>query len=311
MREAVATAGRAHPSRQDTVLPRRGDGPSPGTGPRPAGGGGPRRARTVSAASAVLVLGTVLSPSAAAEETATDTGRLVLTGQRSVQATFTLAQIGHLASPPLDLSGGGSYVAARLQHVGGHHGQTAVVVRSLGPGEAEQTRRSGFDDELPAGTYTLTLLSDAPATVTLNFGKPGQTRSIAPSRLVRSGLRTGRASVPETSGQARLVLKDAVPPEHHAISAMSLGSPTRLGMFRECFTEAETCSGTALAIDLELGPVGGRGISEAAPARGHRNAVFAVDGVRQGADTLHAATLSYGACPDSASLAVQEAARCG
>lgn len=148
-------------------------------------------------------------------------------------------------------------------------------------------------------------MSDAPATVTLNVGKPGQTRSIAPSRLVRSGLRTGRASVPETSGQARLVLKDAVPPEHHAISAMSLGSPTRLGMFRECFTEAETCSGTALAIDLELGPVGGRGISEAAPARGHRNAVFAVDGVRQGADTLHAATLSYGACPDSASLAVQ------
>jgi hypothetical protein len=222
-----------------------------------------------------------------------DIGSLLVSGGSSVQAEFTLGGGGQLANPPLELSGGRTYVAAHLQHVGGHHAQRAMIVRSVGGENAGQVVRSGFDNELPSGRYTLTLLADGPATVKLNFAAAGEPRRLRPTRSVRSTLTTGSVPVPANQGAGRLVLRSAVGAAQHVMFFRSLTSSLRGGRVQECVVAAVTCSGEVIAVDSRTADFYEAPLRSAEPRPGSRNAVIMIDGVRNGPDVLHGAALAY------------------
>lgn len=166
-------------------------------------------------------------------------------------------------------------------------------MRSIGGENAGRVVRGGFDNELPAGRYTLTLLTDGPATVKLNFASAGEARRLRPVRSVRSILTTGSVPVPPNQGIARLVMRSAVGPDEYAMSFRSLTSTLRFGRVQECVIDAETCSGNQVAVDSRAADFHEAPLRSAEPLPGTRNAVVALDGVRNGPDVLHGATLAY------------------
>lgn len=224
---------------------------------------------------------------------ASDASALVLSGPGGVQATFVLAEQRKLRENPLTLTGGRGYVAVDLRHSDGRHGASAAVVRTFGPEHAAPVLPGG-DDTMPKGRYTLTLIADGPATVTVHFADGTATESLRPTRNVPAQLRTGTAALTPTTGAASVVLPGAVPAGRSAFLVHYLSSSVRVGQREQCATTARSCSGPPTALDYAAGPVDNRVLRQVRPDAAPRNAVTAVDGVRDAGDVLRAAAISWG-----------------
>lgn len=240
---------------------------------------------------AVLICGTGLTTPAQA--TPVDTRALVLSGSTSVQATFTLARQRNMRDLPLELTGGRTYVAADLRHQDQAHGAQAAVVRVFGREHAEHVRDGG-DATMPAGRYTLTLLSDGPATVTLHFPSGRAPERLQATRQIDSSLRTGSAPLAQPTGAARVVLPGAVPAGRSAFLLSFMDADVRLGRFERCATAGRSCEGSTLVPEYAAGPVTNPLLRRVSPTSTTRNAVTAVDGIRNSTDRLRAAVITYG-----------------
>ena len=222
-----------------------------------------------------------------------DAAALVLSGTGGVQATFALGRQRNMSSEPIVLTGGKGYVAVDLRHADGRHGAQAAVVRVFGAEHAGQAE-PGTDYTLAAGRYTLTLIADGPASVTIRFPDGTGTQRLRPTRGVRSALRTGSAALSPTTGAARVVLPGAVPAGTSAFLLHYLSSDVRAARLEQCATTARTCQQSPLSVDYGAPGVGSTFMRTVAAGPETRNAVGAVDGVRSSSDLLRTAAISYG-----------------
>ena len=242
---------------------------------------------------AVLVAAGGLAAAPAHAARASDAASVVLSGPGGVQATFVLAEQRNLRENPLTLAGGRGHEAVHLRHSDGRHGASAAVVRVFGPEHAAPVLPGG-DSTMPAGRYTLTLIADAPASVTVHFADGDGAERLRPARAVPSQLRTGTAAVAPTTGAARVVLRGAVPAGRPAFLLRYLSADVRAARLEQCATAGTACaSPSPLALDYATGPVDNQLLRMAPPDRPARNAVTAVDGLRDAGDTLRAAAISW------------------
>ena len=239
---------------------------------------------------AAVTVGALGVPAGAAPA---DAAALVLSGSGSVQTTFVLGKQRNMSSEPLVLTGGRDYVAVDLRHSDGRHGAQAAVVRAFGPEHARQVE-PGTDYTLAAGRYTLTLIADGPASVTIRFPQGSGTQRLRATRRVDSALQTGATALAPVSGAARVVLPGAVPAGRSAFLLRFLSSDARGGRLEHCATPARSCQQSPLSVDYSAAGIGGTIMRDVAAEPVTRNAVTAVDGVRSAGDLLRVAALSYG-----------------
>lgn len=239
---------------------------------------------------AALVVGSAAVPADAAPA---DAEALTLSGTGGVQATFVLGKQRNMSSDPIMLTGGKDYVAADLRHSDGAHGAQAAVVRVFGPEHAGQVG-PGTDYTLAAGRYTLTLIADGPASVTIRFPSGSGTVRLRPTRKVASSIRSGAAALTSGTGAARVVLPGAVPAGKQAFLLHFLAADVRGGRLERCATQARACQQSPLSVDYRAAAVSNKAMTRIAAEPEGRNGVFAVDGVRTTGDRLRAAAIHYG-----------------
>ena len=244
-------------------------------------------------AAAVLVVALLGAAVPASAGPADEPGTLVLSASRSVEATFSLPEGGTLAdTEPITVSGGRTYVAGDLRHVGGHWNGQVVIVRSFKGAETRVPTAGGGETHMPAGSFTLTLLTDGPATVTVRFQKGIASRRLLPGRNVTSSLQAGSAAVTATQGAAEVTFPRAVKPGQRALLVAFQIAAVRAARYKQCASTNSSCP--SVVPDYRVGPVENRTLTQVAPAPTPRNVVFSVDGVRSQNDVLHGAALIYG-----------------
>lgn len=244
-------------------------------------------------AAGVLVVGVIAAALPASAGPADEPATLVLSASRSVQATFTLPEGGYLAeTDAITVTGGGKYVAGDLRHVGGHVGAQIAVVRSFTARDTRTPTAGGTDAHLPGGTFTLTLLTDGPATVTVLFKSGITSQRLKPSRNVASTLRAGTAPVTGPNGAANVAFTGAIKPGQRALLVGFQSASVRVARYKQCASTDSSCP--SLVPDYRVGVVENRTLTDVLPASTTRNVVFSVDGVRSQNDVLQGAALIYG-----------------